>query len=187
MEEDRLMLQSGALVAWLLAKGSASAAQLCVRPDGFAAGQLDVGPHFPNAQNMDTSEKIVTQLRWIKWLIALLTLSFAAIAGSIYWATLELSSKIAQTSQSDEFTDRVSSLLKEGKETEVLKLCDEQEKKTPKDVYVHWYRGKAYYQLGKFAEALTAIQLAEDLAPSWRTETTGPYIEAINEKLAKKR
>ena len=136
---------------------------------------------------MDTSEKLLTQLRWIKWLFALLTLSFAAIAGSIYWGTLQLSSKIAQSSESDEFTDRASSLLKEGKETEVLKLCDEREKKMPKDVYVHWYRGKAYFQLGKFAEALPAIQLAQDLAPTWRAETTGPYIEAINEKLAKKR
>ena len=136
---------------------------------------------------MDTSEEILRQLRWIKWLNALIALSFAAIAGTFIWATHEMSSSFARADESSVFSDRASKLLDEGKETELLALCEEREKKSPKDPNVHWYRGKAYFQLGQFAEALKAIQRVHDLAPTWRQDHTIPYIKAIEEKLAEKR
>jgi Flp pilus assembly protein TadD len=136
---------------------------------------------------MDTSEQILRQLRWIKWLNALIALSFAAIAGSVVWMTHEMSSVFARTDGSSTFSDRASSLLAEGKETELLALCEEEEKKSPKDPNVHWYRGKAYYQLGRLPEALKAIQHVHDLAPTWRQDHTTPYIKAIEEKIASKR
>ena len=83
--------------------------------------------------------------------------------------------------------DRASTLLEEGKETEVLALAKERETRFPKDAYVHWYRGKAYYQLGQLTEALPALRQAQDLAPAWRSEYTGPLIKAIEDKLAAKR
>lgn len=136
---------------------------------------------------MDTSEQILKQLRWIKWLTALLALSFATIAGTFVWVTHEMSSKFERASESSKFADRASTLLDEGKEAEVLALAKERETKFPKDPYVYWYRGKAYYQLGQFAEALNAIRQTQELAPSWRNEYTGPLIKAIEEKLATKR
>jgi Flp pilus assembly protein TadD len=136
---------------------------------------------------MDTSEQILKQLRWIKWLTALLALSFAAIAGTFVWMTHEMSSTFERASESSDFADRASTMLDEGKETEVLALVRERESKFPKDPYVHWYRGKAYYQLGQFTEALNAIRRSQELAPSWRDEYTGPLIKAIEEKLATKR
>jgi regulator of sirC expression with transglutaminase-like and TPR domain len=78
-------------------------------------------------------------------------------------------------------------MLDEGKETELLAMVKERETKFPKDAYVHWYRGKAYYQLGQFTEALNALRHTQELAPSWRAEYTGPLIKAIEEKLATKR
>jgi Flp pilus assembly protein TadD len=77
--------------------------------------------------------------------------------------------------------------LQEGKETEVLILVQEREKTFPKDLHVHWYRGKAYYQLGQFKEALEAMQRLHELAPTWREEYTEPYLKAIKEKMATKR
>jgi tetratricopeptide (TPR) repeat protein len=77
--------------------------------------------------------------------------------------------------------------LEEGKEPEVLALVLERERTFPKDVHVHWYRGKAYYQLGQFPEALDAMQRLYELAPTWREEYTEPFLKAIKEKLAAKR
>lgn len=132
---------------------------------------------------MDTSEQILRQLRWIKWFTALLALAFAAIAGTFIWVTQEVSSSLDQTSDSSTFRDQASALLEEGKETELLTLVKEREIKFPKDPNVYWYRGKAYYQLGRFEEALTAIRQAHQLAPTWREEHTEPYLKAIEEKL----
>lgn len=136
---------------------------------------------------MDTSEQILRQLRWIKWLTALLALSFAAIAVTFVWITHEMSSTFERASESSAFADRASALLEKGKETEVLALVKERESKFPKDPYVYWYRGKAHYQLGQFTEALDAIRQVQELAPSWRDEYTAPLIKAIEEKRATKR
>ena len=136
---------------------------------------------------MDASEQILKQLRWIKWLTAVLALSFAVIAGTFLWISREMSSTYEDVRASSNFADRASALLEEGKETEVLALVKERESKFPKDAYVHWYRGKAYYQLGQFTEALSAIRQTHELAPSWRSEYTGPLLKAIEEKLAAKR
>jgi tetratricopeptide (TPR) repeat protein len=134
---------------------------------------------------MDTSDQIVKQLRWIKWLTALLAFSFATIAGALIWMTYEMSS--VMNVESSSFSDRASKLLDEGKELEVLKLSDELEKNAPKDPNAFWYRGRAHYQLGRFREALQAIQRVEELAPNWRQEYTAPYRKAIEEKLGEKR
>ena len=136
---------------------------------------------------MDASEQILRELRWIKWLNVLICLSFAAIGGTFVWATHEMSSSFARADDASSFSDRASKLLEEGKETELLAACEEREKKSPKDPNVHWYRGKAYYQLGQFTESLKAIQRVHELAPNWRQDHTTPYIKAIEEKLAQKR
>ncbi len=136
---------------------------------------------------MDTSEQILRQLRWIKWLTALLALSFAAIAGTFIWMTQEMSSSFERADDSSSFTERSSTLLDEGKEAEVLALVKERESKFPKDPNVYWFRGKAHYQLGDFADALTAIRRVHELAPNWRQDHSGPYMKAIEEKLAAKR
>jgi cytochrome c-type biogenesis protein CcmH/NrfG len=136
---------------------------------------------------MDMSEQILRQLRWIKWFTAVLAFSFAAIASTFVWMGYEVSSSIERTGLSESFSDRATSLLEEGKESEVLALVQERGRTFPKDVHVHWYRGKAYYQLGQFTEALDAMQRVYELAPTWREEHTEPFLKAINEKLAAKR
>ena len=106
---------------------------------------------------MDPSDQILRQLQWLKWLTALIALSFAAIAVAVAWATYEVNLSLDRTKSSSEFSDEAKSLLEQGKETELLALCAEHEKKLPKNPYLHWYRGKAHYQLGQFADALIAI------------------------------
>jgi regulator of sirC expression with transglutaminase-like and TPR domain len=136
---------------------------------------------------MDMSEQILKQLKLIKWLLAVICLSFGAMAVAVVLGAYEMSSSFASTYDSSDFPDRASKLLEAGKESEVLALSAEQEKKSPKDPYVHWSRGKAYYQLGQYPEALKSIQRVHELAPTWRQDHTTPYIKAIEEEIAKKR
>ena len=135
---------------------------------------------------MDPSEQILRQLRHIKWFTAFTALSFIMIAGTFAWVSYELSSSLDKNEESSDFRDEASRLLDEGKEAEALVLCQEREKACPKDPNVHWYKGKAHYQLGQYAEAQKAIQYAHELAPTWREEHTTPYLQAIEEKLGQK-
>ena len=137
---------------------------------------------------MDASEPVIRELRWIKRLTGLLALSFASIAAAFIWMSIEMTSVFDGASAcNDCFSNRASRLLDEGKAAEVLTLAEQREKKYPMEPDVHWYRGKAYYQQARYPEALDAIRKVHDMAPTWRDEHTGPYIKAIEEKLAAKR
>lgn len=135
---------------------------------------------------MDASEQILRQLRWIKWLNALIAFCFVVTAGSFIWFAWEASLAFQEDeSSSTSFINRGLALLEDGNEQEVLKLSEAREKKFPKDPYVYWYRGKAHYQLGHHVEALKAMRHVHELDPSWRESHTAPYIKAVEEELAK--
>ncbi len=128
---------------------------------------------------MDSSDQILRQLKWIKWLTALIAVSFVVIAGLFAWLVSEAIIAFQEVeSSSTSFINRGKVLLEEGNEQEVLKLSAEREKKFPKDPNVHWYRGKAQYQLGHPDEALKTMRHLHELDPSWR-ENTAPYIKAV--------
>ena len=137
--------------------------------------------------SMDASEHILRQLRWVKWLNALIAFCFVVTAGSLFWFAWQLSIAIQEDEElsSTSFINRGSALLEEGNEPEVLKLCEEREQKFPKSPYVYWYRGKAHYQLGHLDEALKAMRHLHELDPSWRESHTASYIKAVEEELAK--
>jgi tetratricopeptide (TPR) repeat protein len=133
---------------------------------------------------MDTSAQILQQLRAIKWLIAVTTVCFLIIAGSLTWAISDRIRTNSYRARSASFTNRAGDLLEEGKSKEVISMTEEREKTYPLDPYVYWYRGRAYYQLGQYDAALKAMNRAEELCPGWREEYTGPFIKIIQEKLA---
>ena len=133
---------------------------------------------------MDTSEQILRQLRYIKWLNAFIAICFAGIAGSFVWVSLKMPRTTSNAVHSTSFTNQGTVLLNEGKAKEVIVLAEKREKQFPMDPYVYWYRGRAYYQLRQYEAALTAILFADELCPAWREEYTGPFIKRIKEKLA---
>jgi tetratricopeptide (TPR) repeat protein len=135
---------------------------------------------------MDTSEQILRQLRWIKWLNALIAICFATTAGSFVWVSLKMPRTTSNAAYSASFTNQGTNLLNEGKAKEVILLAEEREKKFPMDPYVYWYRGRAYYQLGEYGAALKAILFADELCPAWHDDYTGPFIKRIKDKLAER-
>ena len=130
---------------------------------------------------MDVSGIVLRQLRWIKWLLALVVLCFVIIAAAFGWGVVQLNASL----RSGEGTTLSSeeSLLEQGKEREVLKLMTEREKEFPKDPYVYWHRGRAHYQLGEYEAALKAFRHLAELTPSWRDQHAQPYIDAAEGKL----
>ncbi len=133
---------------------------------------------------MDASEQVLRQLKWIKWLTALIAFCFVVIAGSTVFLAWHFDSIIAEDDSL--FRAKAQSLLDAGKESETLKLVEERERDHPKDVYVYWYRGMAHFQLHHFDEALKAMRQVHEQEPTWRESHTTPYITAIEEELAKK-
>ena len=133
---------------------------------------------------METPEQVLRQLKWIKWLTALIAWGFVVIAGSITWLALQFDSIILEDDSL--FMAEVQSLLDAGKENAVLELVTKREQLYPKNVYVHWCRGLAHYRLHHFDEALKAMRQVHEQEPTWRESHTTPYITAIEEELAKK-
>jgi tetratricopeptide (TPR) repeat protein len=138
---------------------------------------------------MDVSEQILQELRSIKHLNRIIAVCFLIVAISIVWGFGSANTRSKNDyyrASSHEFTDRGSALLNEGKAKEVIALAEERERKFPMDPYVYWYRGRAYYQLAQYDEALKAISFADELCPAWRKEYTGPFMERIKQKLTEK-
>jgi tetratricopeptide (TPR) repeat protein len=133
----------------------------------------------------DTAEQVLTQLRWIKWLMVIVVTSLVLGAGSIVWISSEVASGMSEFEGGSSFTQRAQELLDEGKAEEVIAMSKEREKTHPMDPYVHWHRGKAHFQLRQFDEAMKALQRADEVAPEWREKYTGPYIRRIRDELAK--
>jgi cytochrome c-type biogenesis protein CcmH/NrfG len=131
----------------------------------------------------EIEHKVLRQLIWIKWLTAVLALSFATITVGMGWSVWLMQKEFGSQQQDTSFSDQANDLLDRGKEQEVLSLAAKRETEFPKDANVFWYRGRALYQLGQFEEALTAFAKAEYLAPSWKTSHTEPYISASRLKL----
>jgi tetratricopeptide (TPR) repeat protein len=139
---------------------------------------------------MDLSQQILEELRSIKQLNRIIAACFLITAISFLWVSSSgdraSSRNNLYRASSDEFTDRGSTLLNEGKAKEVIALAEERERKFPMDPYVYWYRGRAYYQLGQYDAALKATRFADELCPAWRKEYTGPFVQRIKERLSEK-
>jgi len=133
---------------------------------------------------MDTSQAILSQLHWIKWSVMVIALSFGAIAGAMIFLSVGLEEALEENTNKTEFRDKASDLLEQGKEQDVLNLSTDRQKTHPKDPNVYWYRAKAQYQLDRLPEALESFRKAEELAPTWRDESTQPFIRAIESKLS---
>lgn len=136
-------------------------------------------------------EKALRELMWMKWLlvgvILALVVPMAISAWFMFGAFSEISSYSAKCSPSESerpFKDQVSDLLLAGKEQEVLKLAAAREPKYPKDPDVHYFRGRAYFQAGDYKRAIEAFSVAETIAPGWREQYTGPYIQEAKSRLA---
>ena len=136
---------------------------------------------------MNNSERIVRELRWIKWLNGIVVVCFAVIAGTLAWTSAQMSSAMSTAETSAAFSERAPNLLEQGKAKEVVAISEEREKTHPMDPYVYWFRGKAYYQLKQYEDALKAMQRAGEVSPGWRESYTAPYIKGIKEELAKKK
>jgi len=136
---------------------------------------------------MKNPDRILRELRWIKWLNVIVVACFSLIAGTMVWTSAQMSAAISNPEATAAFSERAPNLLEQGKAKEVVALSEDREKTHPMDPYVYWFRGKAYYQLGQYEDALKAMKRAGEVSPGWRESYTGPFIKGIKEELAKKK
>ena len=130
---------------------------------------------------MDNSDRILRELQRIKLFVVMAMVFFAITAGTMFWVCYQVSTELAASDVSHQMSD----LLDQGKTDEIIAWSNKREKTHPMDVNVYWYRGKAYYQLQRYEEALREIQRAGQIQPDWRESHTDPLIKLLKEEIAK--
>lgn len=137
---------------------------------------------------MENSESTVNQLKIIKWLVMFIAASVLIAAGSIAYFSV-LAANLAESSLTnspcgeENFSDKVSNLVDEGKTEEAIKLADDRIKSHPNDEDAYWYRGVAFYLQKKWQPAIEDFNKVEELAPSWKEQYVEPYRTAARAKL----
>lgn len=137
---------------------------------------------------METSESVLKQLKIIKWLVVLISACILAAASGVayfsYKATSLAEDTLASSScNEDNFRDKVSSLVDEGKLDDAISLANERMKSHPNDEDAYWYRGMAFYLQKKWQLAIEDFNKVEELAPSWKEQYVEPYRAAAQAKL----
>lgn len=129
---------------------------------------------------MTNQQKMLQQLIHIKWLLVLVAVGVSISAGSWLWSTYRASTYLS--THKEEFTEKARRLLVEDKPLEVISLAENHLKNQPQDAYGPWFLAMAYYQAGKFQEALHWLDKTQELNPTWVSEYIKPYREAIKKK-----
>ncbi len=77
---------------------------------------------------------------------AFVFMAASSIAALSYFSSKAIAENFLNSSMDEEdFSDKASDLIDEGKTEEAIKMANEHIKSHPNDEYGYWYRGKAYY------------------------------------------
>jgi len=139
----------------------------------------------------DLEDRTLRQLLWIKWilvavglLVAVPMVVFTLIIASAVLDPDANSTKWKPSGSASSFKDKAGELLLAGKEQEVLRLALAREPQFPKDPDVHYYRARAYFQIGEYERAMESFAVTESIMPGWRDQYTGPFAREAKRRLA---
>jgi tetratricopeptide (TPR) repeat protein len=129
------------------------------------------------------------ELKRIKWLLVLVAFGLLSLPFSLMYFGWEVASTVLQEKaaedKEDGFETVAEDLFRKGMLDELMRLADRREKDHPNDANVHWYRGRIAVERGNWDLALRELEKAEQLAPHWKQEYTGPLLEKVRAQLAK--
>ncbi len=121
---------------------------------------------------------ILSQLVWIKWLLAGLIVLLACSGAVTAFVVLRIWQTLQDQSQPP-FHELAEDILQQGQYEELLALAETRFKEYPGDPYGYWYHAKANYQLGNLDAALRSLHRVSDLQPDWSAAFVMPLVEAI--------
>lgn len=129
------------------------------------------------------------ELKRIKWLLVLVAFSLLSLPFSLMYFGWKVASTVLQEKtaedKEDSFEAVAEDLFRTGRLDELTQLADRREKDHPNDANVYWYRGRVAVERGQWELALRELEKAEQLAPNWKQEYTGPLLEKVRAHLAK--
>lgn len=139
---------------------------------------------------MDGAADLEKQLKIIKWLLVLIVTGMLITGTGLVVFLLSafdlVEKSFAESScQEENFRDKASNLIDEGKTQEAIKLASEQISTHPNDEDGYWYRGLAYYLQKQWQPAINDFNKTEELAPGWKEQYTEPYRAAAQSKMDK--
>jgi len=127
------------------------------------------------------------ELKRIKWLLVLIACGLLLLPFSLMYVGWQVASTLVQEStdedKEDSFETVAEDLFRSGKLDELDMLIGRRERDHPNDPNVFWYRGRIAVEQGNWELALHELEKAEQLAPNWKQEYTGPLLEKVRAKL----
>jgi cytochrome c-type biogenesis protein CcmH/NrfG len=135
------------------------------------------------------TDLLLKEVKQIKWLLVLIVCGLLLLPVSFLYVGWEVASMFAQEKTGDDkedgFETVAEDLFQKGKLDELGTVVEQREKDHPNDANVYWYRGRVAVQRGNWELALHELEKAEQLAPNWKQEYTGPLLEKVRAKLSR--
>ncbi len=133
------------------------------------------------------TDLLLKELKRIKWLLVLIACGLLLLPFSLMYVGWQVASTLVQEStdedKEDSFETVAEDLFQSGKLDELDMLIERRKRDHPNDATVFWYRGRIAVERGNWELALHELEKAEQLAPNWKQEYTGPLLEKVRAKL----
>jgi hypothetical protein len=144
-------------------------------------------PMNSDPSDIDTIRK---QLSGIKFWVAIGAIGFlligaAAAVFSISMATMMsfVENEYEDDEQNSSLWDEATEYFDRGEKEKLLSLVEKRMTTHPYDAQVYWFRAKAHILEENWKEALSDVEYAQFLAPSWGSKYTIPMAEALRKKI----
>jgi tetratricopeptide (TPR) repeat protein len=136
--------------------------------------------------DQETAQQILTQLCWIKYLIASLVVPVLVVAIIMIMEQLRIRRSACSSPDAAfrKFYREANKLLQDAEYDEVLELAQKRIADKPDDCYGYWFSGVARFRKGQFADALESFEKALDVEPAMERQI-GPYIARCREQTEK--
>lgn len=135
------------------------------------------------------TDLLLTELKRIKWLLVLIVCGLLFLPFSLVYFGWQVASTLVQEKtvedREDSFETVAEELFQKGSLDELRMIIDQREKNYPNDANVFWYRGRVAVEQENWELALRELEKAEQLAPNWKQEYTGPLLEKVRTKLGR--
>jgi uncharacterized protein HemY len=129
-------------------------------------------------------EEIVKEIRAIKHLVALAAFSIlffvlGSLAQTMFaYQAMEPAKTWYNKPEVTTFINTANDLINNQNYDELIKIAGERAEKLPNDPYGHYYLGLAHYHKAEYGAAVTSLERAEQLAPTWKERDIEPYLDA---------
>ncbi len=124
-------------------------------------------------ESIDSLSYMLFKLGWALFFII-------AMFGIILWVAILVKHGKRYTWPHKFNSAKASNFFESGKVEELIAYCDKHYKNYPNDIWINWYYGIAYYNLGDKKVSDKYFKMVIKLNPSWEIDAN-PYLQEIKD------